>query len=273
MKKIKKRFLDTSFYKVVNLIKKNLNIYLYTIVIDLTFLALVILIGKFLGSLIPRDPQQLMGFFKTQLNLLLFVFIYPVFYYLFVIFLYSIAKLAILNMIKPLYEKHKFTLKGLGKFYLLNILLFAIFFSIFLAFTGISALLLKDNILKYVVAILSLILFFFAYSVTNIAHTLFIKNRRNRVIRNTFRIAFRKITKYGTFKIWNTFLIITYIVIYNIVNLVVRLTVSLNQEALTPYVPLYLKLFNIASIIFIYLVVAFNRIYFYEKISNKNVLP
>lgn len=268
---IKKRFLESSFFRVFSIIKKNHTIYLYTIILDFVFLFLIIFAGKYFGSLIPQDPQQLINLLKTQTNLLLFVTIYPIIYYLFVIFLYSITKLNILNLIKSLYEKNKLNLKGLGKFYLLNILLFVIFFFAALIIMGILALILKKDFLKYLILILSVPFLFFMYSIINIAHTRFINNKKDKIIKQSINIAFNKIPKYGPFIIWNILLTIIYLLIYNIIHVILRFTLFLNKEILASYAPLYLKIFNIISIIIIYLIIAFNRIYFYERM-DKNVL-
>lgn len=268
---IKRSFSESSFLKVFSLIKKNLNIYLYTIVLDFIFLALIIFIGKYFGSLIPQDPQEIMALFKTQTNLLLFVLIYPLIYYLFAIFVYSITKLSILNLIKKLYEKNKFTLKGFGKFYLLNTLLFIIFFFTTWILFGILALILTKDFLKYLILILSIPLLFFIYSIINISHTLFIKNEKNKIIKKSFKIAFNKINNYGMFIVWNIILTLIYLLFYNIIHLIFRFFIFTNKEILTTYGSIYLKIFNIISIIFIYLIIAFNRIYFYERI-DKNVL-
>lgn len=270
MKKIKKLFLESSFLKVFNIIKKNLNIYFYTVALDFIFLALIIFIGKYFGSLIPQDPQELMNLFKTQTNLLLFVFIYPIVYYIFVILIYSITKLSILNLIKLIYEKRKFSLKQLGKFYLLNISLFIIFFFFALFLLGILALILEKSFLKYVILILSIPFLFLVYSILNINHTLFVKNEE-KVVKKGFSIAFAKVNKYWTFIVWDVILVFIYLLFYNIIHLLFRFTIFLNKEILTTYGPIYLKIFNIISLIFIYLIISFNRIYFYEKI-DENVL-
>lgn len=268
---IKKRFAESSFLRVFNIIKKNPNIYLYTIILDFIFIALIMFIGKYFGSLIPQDPEQIMALFKTQANLLLFVFIYPTIYYLFIIFLYSITKLSILNMINQLYEKNKFNLKGIGKFYLLNILLFVIFLFIALFLLGLLALILQRDFIKYIALILLVPFLFFTYSMINISHTLFIRHQRNKIIKQSFNITFNKLKQYGMFIIWNLILTIIYLLFYNIIHLIFRFLIFSNQELLTAYGSIYLKAFNIISIIFICLLIAFNRIYFYERIGE-NVL-
>lgn len=271
MKKIKKRFMESSFFRVFSIVKKNPNIYLYTIILDFIFLTFIIFIGKYVGSLIPQDTQQLMDLFKTQTNLMLFVFIYPVIYYLIVVLIYSITKLSILNLIKQLYGKSKFTLRGLGRFYLLNILLFIIFFLTALIIMGILALVLRRDILAYLVLVLAVPFLFFFYSVLNISHTLSVKNERSKLIKNSFIIAFNKIPKYGAFIIWDIVLVSVYLLFYNSIHLIFRLLFFTSAERIAAYGSIYLKILNIIFIIFIYLVIAFNRIYFCNRI-DKNAL-
>lgn len=265
MIEIKQKFLESSFLKVFKIIRENLNVYFYTIVLDFIFLALIVLVGKYLGSLIPTDPQQLMGLFKSSTNLLLFVFGYPLLYYLFVLFVYSITKLGILNLIGSLYEENRFTLKRLGKFYLLNIMLFVLFFLSAMVLLGIVALIFRRDFLNYVVLILLAVFLFFLYSVINISHTLFIKNEGDRIIRKSIDIAFNKIDKYGMFIIWNSVVILIYLVLH---NLILRLLIFVNKDLLVSYGGVYEKIFNIVSLVVIYLIMAFNRMYFYERIDE-----
>lgn len=268
---IKKRFLTSSFLKVFKLIKKKPYIYLYTIILDFIFLALILLIGRYFGSLITPNIPQLMDFFKSQANLLIVTLVYASVYYLLIIFIYSIVKLSILQLINSIYKKSKFTMKGFGKFYSLNIGLFVIFFSFALITLTILALVLRRDFLKYLILVLLIPFLFFVYSLINIAHTLHIQGVKKGIIKKSFSIAFNKINKYGIFLVWDIILISIYLLFYNLIHLIFRSLVFTNRELLATYSSTYLKAFNIISIIFIYLIVAFNRIYFQERI-NKNVL-
>ncbi len=268
MKNIKKVFLESSFSKVFNTIKQNPHKYLYTLVLDFIFLALIVLIGKALGSLIPQDPQQIMGLLKAKSNLVLFSLIYIALYYLLIIFIYSIAKLSILNIIKSLYEKNKLNLKRLGKFYSLNISIFALFFFAALIILGILTLTLERDFIKYIVLILLIPFLFFLYSIINISHILFIQGTRKGIIKKSFDIAFNKIDRYGMFVVWNIILTLLYSLLYNIISFFFKAFIFTNQEMLTSYGDIYSKIINIISIIFIYLVISFNRIYFYERLKN-----
>lgn len=268
MIEIKQKFLESYFLRVLGIIKRNFNVYFYTIILDFIFLALIFFVGKYFGSLIPSSPQELFNLFKSSTNLLLFVFLYPIAYYLFVLSVYSITKLIILNLIKSLYEENEFTLRRFGKFYLLNIMVFALFFFSALILLGILALIFKEDFLNYVVLILLAIFLFFLYSVINISHTLFIKNEGDKIIRKSINIAFNKIDRYGMFIVWNSAVVLVYLISY---NLIIRLLIFVNRDLFASYGGVYEKIFSIVSFVIIYLIIAFNRIYFYEKI-DKDVL-
>jgi hypothetical protein len=268
MKKLEK-FKQSSFLRVFNIIKKNPNIYLYTLVLDFIFLAVIMFIGKYFGSLIPSDPQQLTELFKTQTRMLVFVLIYPVVYYAFITFIYSLLKLKILNFITNLYEKRKFTLKRLGKFYLLNLSILALFVFTALILLGILTLLIQKEALAPITLILLIPFLFFLYSIINISHTFFI-NKKEKPLKSSFKILFTKINKYGMFIVWNIALILIYLIFYNIIHLLLKFTIFTNQEILAAYGGIYLKTLNIVSLIAVFLLIAFNRIYFYEL--GKNVL-
>ena len=267
MKNLKKKFKYSTFFRVFNIIKNKPNNYLYSLVIDFIFLAIILSVGKYLGSLLPADPEKLMAIFKTQSNLLLFVIIYPIVYYLFVIFMYSIAKLGILNYIKGFYEENKFSIKNLGKFYILNILVFLIFLTSALLIFGIIALVLQQSFLKYVVLIILVPFLFFFYSILNISHMLFTKNNKNP-IKKSFQIAFNDIKNYGAFILWDLSLLGVYFLLYNLIHLILTYTLFTNENILASIAPSYLSAFNLISMIFIYIIIAFNRIYFFERIKN-----
>jgi hypothetical protein len=268
---IKKMFLESSFLRVFSIVKKNTNIYLYTVVFDFIFLALIMFVGNYFGSFIPSDAQQIMELFKTTSSLLLFVFIYPLVYYLFVIFVYSLAKLSILNLIKSLYDGGKFNIKRFWRFYLLNIVFFVIFFFSALILFGVLSLIFERDFLKYLILILTIPFLFFCYSIINIGHTFFIKGVEKGLVKKSFMASFNKIKKYGMFLVCDIILVLVYLLLYNIIHLILRFTIFANKEILSAYGGTYMKIFNIISLIFVYLLIAFNRIYFYE-LRDKNVL-
>ncbi len=269
--KIKTLFLESSFVRVFNIIKKNLNVYLYTVILDFIFLALIMFVGSYFASFIPQDPQQIMELFKTTSTLLLFVFIYPLVYYLFVIFVYSVAKLSILNLIKSLYRENKFNLKRFWRFYLLNIVFFVIFFLVAVVLFGILSLIFERDFLKYLILVLMVPFMFFCYSIINVGHTFFIKGVEKGLIKKSFSIGFNNIKRYGMFIVWDVILVLVYLLLYNIIHLIFRFTIFKNQQMLMDYGSMYMKIFNIISLVFVYLLIAFNRIYFYE-LRDKNVL-
>ncbi|MBU1945956.1 MAG: hypothetical protein KKC54_03230 [Nanoarchaeota archaeon] len=268
---LKKSFLNSSFYKVIHIIKKDPLNYLYTIILDFLFLALILFIGRYTGSLIPQNPEQLMALFKTQSALLLFAIVYPLVYYLVIILIYSSVKMTILNLVRSLHEKINFSFKGFWKFYWMNVLVFLIFVLAGLVLLGISALILTQSFLKYFILILAIPFFFFLYSIINISGTIFIKSPGKGMIKKSFSISFNKIKEYGMFIVWDILFILIYLIIYNLIHLFFRTVVFSNDALLSSYGGVYLTAFNIISLVFFYIIISFNRVYFYKRI-DKNVL-
>ena len=268
---IKKRFRESAFFKVIKVIRNNLGVYFYTLVFDFIFLGLIFFIGKYVGSFIPSDAQQLMDYFKSKANLLLFVTIYPVIYYLFVIFVYSITKLSVLNLVKAMHEKNKISLKGIGKFYVLNIIIFIIFFFSGVILMATLAFIFKKEFMSYATLVLAIPFLLLLYSVINISHTMFVKGFREKVARRSFKITVYKIKSYGMFLAWDIVLILVYLVVYNMINLLFKFFILTSSEMINSYGGVYVKTANIISLIFVYLIIAFNRVYFYERI-DKSVL-
>ena len=67
------------------------------------------------------------------------------------------------------------------------------------------------------------------------------------------------------FIIWNSVVILIYLVLH---NLILRLLIFVNKDLLVSYGSVYEKIFNVVSLVVIYLIMAFNRIYFYERIDE-----
>ena len=227
--------------------------------------------GKYLGSLVAGDPEQLINFFKTPTKLLIFLVTYSAAYYLFILFIYSAIKLLILNLIKSLCKEEKLRLKMIGRFYALNISIFAIFLFVGVVLYSLLYAIFDEEFLKYIILILSIPFLFFLYSVINVSHTIFAKEGKKGVIKKGFSIAFRKIVRYGAFLIWDFIIFAVYLLIYNLIHLIFRKFVFVNETLLASYGGLYLTIFNIASLIALYLVISFNRVYFYGGI-DKDVL-
>ena len=266
MKKLKKRFVNSTFLSTLIKIEENKRTYLHTILIDFIFLALFLSIGRYIGSLIPSDPQQLLSIFKNSANLLVFAIAYPIIYYIFIIFLYSTTKLAILRLI----SKKQVSMKKIGSFFLLNLYIYLTFIIVGLLGMSVLGLIFKREFLKYILLALLIPFIFFLYSILNIAHTKFIK-QETKLFRKSFKTTFKKIKTYGTFILWNISIALAYLLVYNIIHIILRYTLFANKNILTLYGGIYVQTFNIISLIFLYFIISFNRIYFLEL--AKNVLP
>ncbi len=275
MLKINNLFFNSYLFKTLKKLKNNFHLYSCTIVLDLIFLAVVLLMGKYLSLLLPLEPEELYPVMSSPTKLIFLIFVYPVVYYLFLIFIYSIMKLIVLGIIKKSFERSKLKLRRIFRFYLLNLSIFIIF-----SFVGIVSLvlikILFENVFyRYILTLLSIVYLFFFYSTIQISNIIFIKfdkTKLRRLLRDSFFIVFKKIMKYGTYLCWDIVGIFLYLLFYNIVHVIFRAFVFSNKELIIRYAPSYLRVFNIVSLVFVYFMLAFNRFYLYA-IIDKNVLP
>lgn len=240
-------------------VRKEADKYLFTVVIDLLFLGGVLFVGKYLGSLVP-EPQQLLDIFGTQWRLLSFAFGYVVAYYSFAIFLYSLAKLFILRIL----EGKKPGIHGLSRFFLLNIILTLVIVAAGMLIWGVLLILFQQQWLKYLVLLIGVPFIFFSYVIFNISHVLFAKGERKKVFRRSVFLAFKPARYYG-FLVWNLVFIIGFLAFLNAIHFAIRYTFFTSAERIAAYASGYLMATNAVFLIFAYLVIAFNRVYFFEK--------
>ena len=113
-----------------------------------------------------------------------------------VLFVYSFFKYCLLDFIKYLIEKTNFSLKRLGQFYSLNIIIAGIFFAIMLLLNIILANV-KQDYQPYVFIVMAVPYSLFLYIIINTSHSLFYQGASiKESIKNNFKITFTKIAVY-----------------------------------------------------------------------------
>lgn len=253
--KLKKELL---LVKSLNLAKSNPSKTGLMILFDVLFLVSVFglqtLSKYFAQSLIV--PQTLAS---------AFVFIvFSLIYYLIILFVYSFFKYSILDFIKSLFEKTEFSFKRLGQFYLLNIVIAAIFFPILILFTYIF-LSVKAPYKPFIFVFLAVPYALFLYIVANISHSLFYEGSSiKETIKKSFKITFTKMKMYR-----ETILIIILValllwLLFFGSGYLIRLIASKNYSLyLTAYS--YFKQISIIILdLVLYFVILINRISFYS---------
>ena len=266
----KLKFKESYFVKTWGLIKKNPKNSLLIILFDVLFLASVSVLYGLISSLISEDIEATKAIMLVYLVLILL-------YYLGLVFLYSFFKYLVLNSIKSFFEHFQTKFKllkgreffaGLKKFYLLNLLTFAVFFTGFLILNSLFLMSTKQEYAPYIFLTINLPFFLILYIFINISHTLFSEFKEvgmKEVVRNTFRTV-AKIKAYAGIFLMNIAAIIVYFIVFYFIGLVLKATIFKGyMVSIQPYN----MIFAIITNIFLYLILFFNRIYFYNVIKNK----
>lgn len=204
---------------------------------------------------------------KTALSAFVFI-AFSLAYYLMILLAYSFFKYGILDFIKSLFEKTKFSFKRLGQFYSLNIMIAGIFFAIILFFNFVLSSI-KQSYAPFVFIIIAIPYLLLLYVVVNTSHPLFYEGSSiKESIKKSLKITFTKIKAYRESILAMILLALLLWLLFLGSGYLVRLLASKNY-------PLYLSLyayFKQASIIIFdlafYLVILINRVSFYAIVRE-----
>ena len=189
-------------------------------------------------------------------------------YYLSILFMYSFFKYIILDYVKSLFGKSRFSLDRLGYFYLLNLVMGGIFLAVLLLL-NFMLINIKQNYAPFVFIFLAVPYILFLYITINITHSNFyegcsIKNS----IKSSFGAVFAKIKSYGE----TIFALITLASLSWLLFLAGNyLLMAVASKNYSYYLTSYSS-FKQASVIFFdaifYLLLMINRISFYAVIKE-----
>jgi hypothetical protein len=260
LKKIKDRY----FVKTLKLIKKNPKNILHIILFDILFLITIGFFYRLIEFLLSKTTAN-----SSTIAIIIYL-ILTLLYYLILILIYSFFKYLVLNFIKSLFKQTKIDFKQLKKFYLLNLLIFVVFFITFLALNSLFLISAKQEYAPYIFLIINLSLFLIVYTFMNISHTLFSENFTNikEIVKKTFTII-SKVPSYAGIFLINIIAIFIYFVIFYFIGLILKATIFKNYLTSIKYFTVYSTIFTIVTTIFFYLIILFNRIYFYNIARNK----
>jgi len=167
--------------------------------------------------------------------------------------------------------KTKIDFKQLKKFFLLNLLIFIVFFIAFLILNSVFLTGAKEEYRPYIFLTINLPLFLFLYIFINISHTIFSESLKP-TIKETAKKTFTSITKvknYIGIFLTDTIVILIYFIIFYFIGSILKATLFKSYAASIQYYNIYTIIFTITTIIFFYFIMLFNRIYFYNMTKNK----
>ena len=273
--KLKKRIQSSQFFETLKIIKKQPKLFFQAVLFDVLFLASLYGISKLVSFSIPADTSSITAILQSPWLMLSFALISSALYYLFILFIYSFFKYNILDIIKSMFGKTKFSFRRLGSFFLLNILIAALLFAVFISINLIVSPFIVSPFI--VIKILAAILFFvmivpfifFSYPLINITHSLFEEGSNIKdSLKKGFKITFGKIKSYAAVYLHSIIVFVIYIVLFYIFGLILKYTLFRDLQAYAGYYPIYVGFFNITATILLFLIIAFNRIYFYNAVRK-----
>ena len=255
-----KKIKSSYFVKTFNLFKKNIDNLFLIFIFDIWFLAAIAVsarIAEFLGKSLFEQPLQFYSITP--------MIIFAIGYCAIIILIYSFFKYFVLNYLKRMFKKTKIDLKRFGSFFLLNLIIAVSLFVIFIALNGMLLLNVKREVAPYIFLLISIPFIFFFYAIINIAHSLFIDLTNIKdILRKTIKITFTNIKSYAGIYLSSIIIFVIYYLIYYLINSILKNTMSSIF-----YYSIYLNIFMILTGIIFYIVIFFNRVYFYLIIKEK----
>ncbi|MBS3101939.1 hypothetical protein J4458_00650 [Candidatus Woesearchaeota archaeon] len=256
IKKLKTSYFRQTFY----LLKNNKDNAFLIFIFDVWFFAALLLftnLAESLGISLFRQPLQS----YSTAPLMAFILAY----YLILIVIYSFFKFIVLHYLKKMFGSEKINFKRFGSFLLLNFIIMLSLFGIFIALNGILLLNVKSQIAPYVFLLILVPFAFFSYAIINIAHSLFVNLTKIReILEKTIKIAFTNIKSYGGIYLSGIIIFSIYFAVYYLVGSALS-----KIQSYAMYFNIYLKVFTILTGIVIYLIIFFNRAYFYLIVKEK----
>ena len=247
-------------FNTLGLINKDKKSLLYIIIIDVIFFAALFLLGQVFNAISYSIGAQ-------QLFKALFI---AASYYLSLLFIYSFFKYMVLHFIKSSFKKTSISFGRLAKFYLLNIVVFVILFLVFFLLSLLAASI-KEGIAPYISLLILLIYSVFGYAFANISQVLFYEGKN---MGKSLLLGMKSLAKikhyYGVYLA----IIAAFAVIYSLFTVfgnLLKVTLFQDYNSLLKYGDVYTIIFVHAVGIIFYLVIVFNRYYFYN-IVKENLL-
>lgn len=256
------KFRDNEFFKIFNDLRDNPKTGFHIVLFDILFIVSINVLYWLVSFLIITDVT------KINAGLAIMYLVLTIVYYLVLVFIYAFFKYNIMKSIKSLYgEKSKENL-SLKKFYMFNLIIFVIFFATTFTLNSIFLLSAVEELRPFVFMILNVPLFLIGYILINISHSkFFLKSEKKlAIIKKSFN-SFLALKNYFFVFIYDLILIIIYFIIFYVIGWILRTTIFTGQSAAVRY-SWYEASFVVVSVVFFYLLLYINRIYFYKRIKD-----
>lgn len=182
-------------------------------------------------------------------------------YYLLIIIAYSFFKFIILRLIRKMVNKDRFSFRGLVGFFSLNFIVLNALLVIFLAFSAAAYSVVAEEYQAYIVRAIFLAVVVMAYPLVNLAHSFFMQHLsvKESIIKG-LRM-FRKASMHMHIYAFSILAAAAYLLVYASIAWVLKSLFF--GDAVLEYNNTYITIFFVISLLAFYVILAFNRIYFY----------
>lgn len=262
-KKLSKWIQGLLFTRTLKALGSKKKLFFFILLFDLLLLISISLLNNIIKMFIPEDYSILASWFSSVSGVLIFALFYTIGYFALILIVYSFIKYCILDLVKSVFSRHSFNISRLWGFYRLNIMIIGIPFVIVIMFAMIVSILIQREYAALLLAFIMLPVLFFYYPFFNLCQSMFYKQNKNP-IRNSLRITFKGIQKYISIYLTSIMLLAAYYIISLIFTLVFKYALFRTEELYHAYYPGFLAVYQVITIIVLYLLMSFNRIEFYQ---------
>ena len=258
---LKKRFLASIFFKTSGLVNKGKKLLFYIILLDIFFIVSLSMLKIVFGTL---------NFAPTSVQQTYYLLFLAIIYYLGFLFFYSFFKYLILFFVQSTISKKRpiLSFNRIGKFYLLNLVVFLILFLVFFVLSALASSI-QEGIAPFTSLFILLFYFIFAYAFVNISHVSFSEGEK---VWQSFRLGVKSLGRFKYYYGVYITIILSFAIIFLLFTTfgnILKFTVFQNYNALSQYGDIYTIIFVHAVGIIFYIAILFNRFYFYNIVKEK----
>lgn len=254
-----------NFIEAFNLIKSNPKEIFKIIIFDILFLISVKVLYELIELLMPKNITEISP--GNGIMLLIMILLY----YIAFLLVYSLCKRMVLKIIRQLFNKKVIKKFGTAKsFFFLNLVIYVMFFLIFILINSLVVLSAKQEMQSIVFLIINIPLFLLFYYFVNFSHTSFAQSEKIRLssnLKESFRLL-GKFKEYAKLFLINLGAVIAYAIIYFLIGSLFKITLFSSRTMVAKYNNIYVASFVIITTLFFYLILLFNRIYFFKIVKN-----
>jgi hypothetical protein len=247
------------FFKALNLVNRSRKSLLYAVIADLFFFAVLYFLGR-ISNTIGLGALE-----NKEISKLLFM---ALVYYMLLLFVYSFFKYIVLHIIKSCFKQKRIDLNRLGKFYMMNILLFLELFLVFFLLSLLAASI-REGIAPYVSLLILLLYSMAAYGFINLAQILFFEGKGLWESQIAAGKNIRKLGQYYGVYLVITAALLAIFLIFGLFGNALKVTLFQDYNSLLKFGDAYAITFIHSLAAIFYIAVLFNRYYFYTIVKEK----